>query len=103
LTWSYTVVLKETRGRTVTFEKMRSAIRAGRAHPDSFLGGDDEQPFAGVLGPHAELRFQLTDRMTGPIGTLLGSPATGFRAGPERHLTLIGKDDQGQGVVAPGE
>ena len=95
--WSYTIVLKETAGVPIQFER----IERGAQSPTLVSGGIGRTDFTRRLEARGELRYSATDdwgwvRESGPqFGGISQLGALTM----ERHF--IGKDPQGQAVVVP--
>jgi hypothetical protein len=96
--WDFVVVLRETAGETVTFEKVVSRLVPSSSHPDAVYGAVREEPFTRVLGPHAELRLNMSNALRFSQGAFAGSIA--MRGSFARRWQFVGKDDVGKPVTA---
>ena len=91
LRWDFVVVLKETAGGRVTFERMVTRLVPSSSHPDAVQGAIQEEPFNQVLGPHLELRVTMSNSLTFGPGVVPGN--TAMRGSMARRWEFIGKDD----------
>jgi hypothetical protein len=99
LRFTYTIVLREGSGHTITFERVHRNLMPNAAHPDAYSGGFSEYPFARTLGPGAELRIDMTERLTSPAGMTIGTSMSGARAALAKRWRLLGRRDDGRDVT----
>lgn len=94
LRWNYTLVLKETAGVAIEFEKAEISATGARLNPLR-----QETDFRGRLGPNSETRIPLSWGVRSEGGAeSFGAPA-GAYAGMTLLYRLRGKDERGDPVT----
>jgi predicted aspartyl protease len=97
--WNYTLILRETAGYGIQFERMETSAQGGE-HADALIGGTQVQPFRLRLAARAEYRFNadysltFTPAVTGGFGSLPGG-----RGGVTVLYRLFGRDETGRSVT----
>lgn len=97
--WNYTLILRETGGRTIQFETLETSAQS-RERPDALLTGTQKQAFRVRLAPRSEYRLNMnyglsfTAPATGGFGTLPGG-----RQGVLLQYRLAGQDEAGHNIT----
>ncbi|HSE95605.1 MAG TPA: DUF4189 domain-containing protein [Methylomirabilota bacterium] len=97
LRWSYTVVLKETAGTPIQFERIERGTHGSNVE----TGGNARTDFERRLEAHAELRYPATDNwgFMAWVNPQFGGTSVLPSLALERRF--IGTDSRGQTVVVP--
>lgn len=93
--WTYRIVLRETAGSTVQFERLERGSRGG---PEAFGGALRPQPFQRTLWPNSEIREPFVETW----GWASYSPQFGGAAtigALNVEYRFVGKDAGGQGIT----
>jgi len=97
--WNFTVILRETAGRAIQFERIETSIQT-RGHPDALLAGIDKIPFRARLASRGEYRFNTNYGLsfTRGSGSRFGE-LPGGRQGVTVSYRLMGQDESGQKIT----
>ena len=100
MSWTFSLVLRNTGNIPIAFEHMELGTRTGGTRDYGISGGMGTAPFAERLEPGAETRTRLSHSW----GCSECAPAhlhQFFSDGIIVHYTAIGRDDTGGGVRVP--
>jgi hypothetical protein len=90
--WHYTLVLRETRGTAIQFDRLVHTTSRGEGRSTVA-----EERFQRRLEPKSELRLSGSDAVT--YGLAPDAPSTSLREGITVWRRFYGKDDKGRNVI----